>query len=392
MREISQIDQIAFADLAQKCLDAEFDSAYPPNGSFFLQRRGDRKYWYYRGYDRLGLAGEGRQSFKYAGPDSDPEIRRRVEEFGRAKAGYRVRRELASKLRAAGLPSPTRLEGDVLSALALAGIFRLRAVLVGSIAYQTYAGVLGVRLPAALMRTGDIDVAQFFGISQQIDDSVDDLQSALQAVDPSFRPLFHAQSRNLAAGFISKSGFKVEFLTPNRGDRTYEAALAPMPALGPGMGAQVLRFLDFAIKDPIRTVVLHDAGVPVTVPAPERYAIHKLIVSTLRSQEGHQKAAKDLDQAANLIEAMAKARREIDLGLVWFEAVDRGASWRRRLLRSCLRLSEEHFAMLQAAATAAARIEGRDLEEGGLTEGKDGVLKRLAGHSLKNDTSEPKVG
>ena len=43
----------------------------------------------------------------------------------------------------------------------------------------------------------------------------------------------------------------------------------------------------------------------VRVPAPERYALHKLIVSQLRSKTSG-KPEKDLRQAATLIEALAE--------------------------------------------------------------------------------------
>jgi len=45
--------------------------------------------------------------------------------------------------------------------------------------------------------------------------------------------------------------------------------------------------------------------VMVRVPVPERYAIHKLIVSQLRGTAGS-KAAQDLRQAATLIEAVVE--------------------------------------------------------------------------------------
>jgi len=379
MRELSQVDQLLFADLVQKTLDAEFDESFPENGSFVRQQRRGRDYWYYKGYERSIGDEPGRSYLKYVGPVSDPNIEQRVAQFGRLKVAYRARRELASKLRAAGLPSPTRLEGQVLEAMARAGIFRLRAVLVGSIAYQTYSGLLGVKLSESLMRTGDVDFAQFYGISQQIDDTIEDLQGRLQSVDKTFRPLFYRDVDSLIPGFIAASGFKVEFLTPNRGDKAYEAVLAPMPALGRGIGAQVLRFLDFLIKNPVRTVVLHDAGVAVTVPAPERYAVHKLIVSTLRAQGSEAKMGKDLAQVADLIAAFTMTRREADLGIAWLEAWERGASWRRRLLRACLRLSDESLQKLAAAVSIAAHLDGLEVEAFGLSGGRDEIVSRLAG-------------
>ena len=57
-----------------------------------------------------------------------------------------------------------------------------------------------------------------------------------------------------------------------------------MPALG-GASAQPLRHLDFLIRDPVRSVLLHGGGVPVTVPAPERYCVHKILLSTERQAQ-----------------------------------------------------------------------------------------------------------
>lgn len=67
--------------------------------------------------------------------------------------------------REAGLTAPDRFTGDGVEAIGAAGIFRLRAVLVGTVAFQTYAGHLGVRLPGASLQTGDADFAQHYSIS-----------------------------------------------------------------------------------------------------------------------------------------------------------------------------------------------------------------------------------
>jgi hypothetical protein len=144
--------------------------------------------------------------------------------------------------------------------------------------------------------TGDVDIAQFRGISIFIDETMPDLENVLKKVDPTFGPSFSASEQKLFGGFKNAAGFKVEFLTPNRGNKKLSTQLSAMPSLGPSVGAQVLRYLDFLIYEPIRSVVLHDAGVPVLVPAPERYAIHKLIVAIVRNESSQEKANKDINQ------------------------------------------------------------------------------------------------
>jgi hypothetical protein len=95
-----------------------------------------------------------------------------------------------------------------------------------------------------------------------------------------------------------------------------------------GGGARA-RHWHYLIQDPIRAVLLHEAGVPVLVPAPERYALHKLIVAQ-RRREGSEKRAKDLAQSAALLNVLAR-RRSNDLAAAWSEVWSRGKSWRSLL-------------------------------------------------------------
>ncbi len=377
MKEFSNIDQVMFSDLVQKTFDADFDENFPANGTFLKQKRANRDYYYYKAYDTSGGDGPTKTSLKYVGPADDPEIVRRVEAFERTKIGYRTRRELAAKLRRAGYPSPPHLEGLVIGELAKAGLFRLRATVVGSVAYQTYSGTLGVKLPDELITTEDVDIAKFYGISISIDETMPDIETVLKKVDPTFAPSFSIDEQTLFSGFANAKGFKVEFITPNRGDKDFSTRLSAMPSLGPSVGAQVLRYLDFLIHDPIRSVVLHDAGVPVLVPAPERYAVHKLIVATLRNVFSQDKAKKDINQAGALIQAFGTVKRASDLGFAWLEAWERGPRWRRRVGVGALRLSDESFAILSKGVAEAAKLDGKPADEYGLENGKDGLLARI---------------
>lgn len=72
---------------------------------------------------------------------------------------------MIATLRRAGFQSPPDQTGAILAVLAAAGVFRLRACLIGTVAYQVYGPMLGVRLPHAILQTGDIDIAQFTAVS-----------------------------------------------------------------------------------------------------------------------------------------------------------------------------------------------------------------------------------
>ena len=88
-------------------------------------------------------------------------------------------------------------------------------------------------------------------------------------------------------------------------------------------------------------LALHGAGVPVCVPAPERYAVHKLIVSRVRPLRDA-KIPKDLLQASELFVALAR-QRPYELVEAWREAQARGPKWR------------DHMALAQELLTPEAR-------------------------------------
>nr|WP_312002374.1 GSU2403 family nucleotidyltransferase fold protein [Bradyrhizobium hereditatis] len=60
-------------------------------------------------------------------------------------------------------------------------------MLVGTVAYQCYSAVLGTRLDAVAMQTGDADFAQFHEISVAVGDSMPPILEVLRRVDPTFR-------------------------------------------------------------------------------------------------------------------------------------------------------------------------------------------------------------
>jgi hypothetical protein len=244
---------------------------------------------------------------------------------GQAKAAWRERRQMVNALRRSGLPSPDDRTGELLAALARAGVFRLRACLVGTVAFQCYAGLLGVRLPGTAVRTGDLDLAQFHSVSVAIaeDERAPPLLEVLRSVDPSFQPVSYAFDARLTAAYAGEGGYRVEVLVPNRGSPLDEPQA--LPAIG--TMAIPLRFLDFLIYDAIPAAMLHDGGVLVNVPRPERYALHKLIVSR-RRREGAAKIDKDVAQAEILLGILAE-RRKADLRDAWDEVRERGPKWRQ---------------------------------------------------------------
>ena len=311
--------QTTYAELLERSTKTAFDDAFTEEGAFTSKTTKERRYWYFQ----TGTGGKREQ--RYVGPETS-ELLKRIADHRQARDDSRERRSLVSTLvRSFNLPRPIPEIGEIVDALAKAGVFRLRGVLVGTVAYQTYSAMLGIRLPAASLQTGDIDIAQFRDESVAIGDSTPPVLDTLKRVDKTFRAIPHVVDGRRVTSYASKGGLRVDFLTPNEGPETGKPQT--LPALG--TDAQPLRFLAFLIHEPEPAVILHNAGILVQVPSPPRYAVHKLIVSR-RRREGAAKRDKDLQQAAILLEALAQ-KRPYELRSAWQEAYEKGPAWRQLL-------------------------------------------------------------
>ena len=343
--------QTTFAELVQRTLDADFDEQFPEKGSFRRKKSKDRFYWQFQW--REGAAVKSR----YVGPVTDKAISERIERFTEIKSDFKGRRELIRSLIAAGLPAPDRLSGDIIEAMGRAGFFQLRGVLVGTLAYQAYAGILGVRLRARQLMTQDADFAQFWGVSENIGEAMRAPLEILKTVDDSFRALPHTGDPFVSTQYRNSSAYRVDFLTSNRGSDNHQGKPAMMKALG-GAGAEPLRHLDFLIHQPERSVLLHGGGVPVIVPRAERFAVHKLIVAVERRDTA--KSNKDTAQADTLIQILAK-KRPLELAEAWQTAWNMGDRWREKLEKGRVRLSDDAQQALDVVAEkmASSRLRRR---------------------------------
>lgn len=269
MKSIGLMYQTMLAELGQRSLDAAWTADFPPEGRFTPANIKGRKYWYFDIPD-----GHGGTKRRYVGSADDPDIARRVADHKRDKDDLRARRRLVNTLtREGGMIAPDAMSGDIVEVLADGGLFRLRGVLIGTVAFQCHSGLLSVRLPMAAILTGDADIAQDYAISREVEDSLPPIVELLQSVDASFQPVPHRSGSAASSAFQNADGYRVEFLTSNRGSDDYIDQPAKMPALG-SASADPLRFLDFLIREPVRAMLLHRSGVPVVVPDPSWYAVH----------------------------------------------------------------------------------------------------------------------
>jgi len=110
---------------------------------------------------------------------------------------------------ARGMASPDHFAGEVTKALADAGIFRLRAVLISSVAFSCYPGLLSVRLPNTVMQTGHADFAKDFAIAARVEDSLPPILEVLQSVDTTFRAVPHQADKEKISAFTNAVNYRV---------------------------------------------------------------------------------------------------------------------------------------------------------------------------------------
>ena len=325
----SSLAHSAYIDLRRSLQD---EAVTQIRGNVVLAKRNGRGYW----YDTYRVGNSVQKT--YIGEDS-AELRERIARTTELKKNAKLRQtdrsRLVRLLRTEGITGVDATTGSLLSALAMSGVFRLGGTLVGTIAFRLYEGELGIRLPTdETTETNDLDIAAFEQLSLALAQTdAADVNKALADLD--FEAVLGLSPRKFWRWKQTRGEMMVEFLTPSF---DAEEGIRPLPALG--VHAQALHFLNFLIADPIKAAVPYRSGVLVQIPAPERFAVHKLIVAD-RRQGGPDalKSIKDRRQAAFLIEVLAQDRPD-ELREAWEDARNRGPRWRERLDRSLARMPD----------------------------------------------------
>lgn len=326
MRSLPATLQTTYANLVQMHLNRP---AFDFEGAPFTMVRKGKTYWYAN--QRPATGGPPRQ--RYLGPDTE-DMRARIDAMREQQQSLGEFRKHASsliaQLRAGGIPGPGREAGPALRVLVNSGVFRLGGTLVGTHAFQLYDLELGVFLSEgndAFSRTADIDIASFERLSMAIDDRADpDLAAALGQIG--FRPANSLNPKTPTSWTLPNLDYAIDFLTPSFSDKQ-----GPTKLLALNIWAQSLHSLNFLIADPIPAVSPYMEGLLVQIPRPERYAVHKLIVSQKRHASSGAKRQKDVQQARVLIAALSETR-PYELRSALDEAGNNGRQWREPLDRA----------------------------------------------------------
>lgn len=289
--ELSPAIQTLFADLLQQIETA------PAAGTSYTRERDGIAYH----YAKIPV-GAGRID-KFLGRAGDPAAEAQVSELRRGMELARERRRTVAMLKRSGLAAPDRTLGATLDTIAHAGLFRRGAVLVGTAAYLLSEPLVGRRLPAPTLMTGDLDLATLdLALAAEPPES---MAAILRRADPSFSEVPPLDPRQPASRFGNRDGYLVDLVTQTR----HRDDANPVPLTALAAGAAPLQHLAWLLAEPLPTLALWGSGVPVVIPQPARFAVHKLILAQRRHAVDRIKRAKDLAQAEALIAALERHDR-----------------------------------------------------------------------------------
>lgn len=317
MTRLSVQVQTAYAELVEQLIAMDARRAIGHTTGTFTRKTVKGQTYYYFQHVEAGTVVQ-----RYVGRRT-PALDRVVERFEAGRASAETERQrterLCALLRSGGALATDGPAVRVLAALADAAVFRLGGVLVGTHAFIVLGNVLGIRWRGAGVRTDDVDIASERTLAVAVPALRADVPKVLESLEMGFLPVPGLSPRSPSTSFkVRGQALRVDLLTPAR-----RAEARPVTIARLGAAAQPLPYLDYLIEDAEPAAVVGGAGVLVNVPLPARFALHKLIVARARPTTFQTKAGKDLDQAAQVIGALAEERPG-DLRLGWEALAARG--------------------------------------------------------------------
>lgn len=282
---------LLFAELEQTA--AAQQDAFLGTPGTLTQRTNENgtRYWVHRYSD-----GVGRRKETYLGTTEEPGVAARVDALREKIAGATTTIARVRVLARSGFATVDRKTYSTVASLHNHGLFRAGALLIGSHAFGALLNALGVK--AVAYRTEDVDIARREQLALS---GVTPFLGMLRETGIEFFEVPALSRRGHSTSYAERGGsrLKVDLLVPSS-DEGYRTV--PVPELR--AHAQGLPYLRYLLGSSQEVPLLSPHGVVmVRVPVPERFAVHKLIVSQLRAKTTS-KPAKDLRQAATLVEAI----------------------------------------------------------------------------------------
>lgn len=315
--------QTAYAELRDQLDVAGIADLRRLPGAFHRQVKRGKTYVYYGFRD---IDGTGRMA--YVGPEDA----RVAELVARRRAGHddvtgeRLRAQ-ARAAEALGCAATLTKHFRVINRLGQYGFYRAGGLLVGTHAFLAMGNMLGVRWTSG-DRTQDVDFAHAgrnisVALGADMKLSVHD---ALTSLEMGLLPITE---------FSGKTG--AQYRNPKDPELRLDFVTSQVRGGGPvvvpelGLALECLRFMEFSLEQPVQGLVLSREGAClVNIPAPARYAIHKLVIYGERPVSERVKSIKDLGQAAALIEYFLTTDQPRQIAAAWQDALGRGRGWERR--------------------------------------------------------------
>lgn len=319
--ELSLSGQTAYAELFEQTRGFEIDNALAGlKGSFHRQERKGKFFWYF-GYR------DADQSSKmvYVGPD-EPRTQQLIERYRQ----IRQDRPQVSAARVAieyGCTAVAPKHFKIIKRLGEYGFFRAGGILIGTHAFLAIGNMLGVKWHEG-RATLDVDFAHAGpNISVALPANLQiDVHSALTSLEMGLLPI--AQFNGLAGAQYRNPAdqeLRVDFVT----SMTRDGKSITIPNLN--IALEPLKFMEFSLEQTTQGVIFSNQGAcVVNLPAPERFAIHKLIVYGERPIKERAKSKKDLLQSASLVSYFLTQGLASQFNTAWQDAVTRGPGWRKR--------------------------------------------------------------
>ncbi len=300
MDYLSESTRLLYTQLLSQCLHGA-----APSGrglSFVKKNIKNSTHWY------LQVTTGSQKKQHYLGPESDAMqalIQQEKARWKEAGPDRKTREKLVAMLIAGDAHTLSATEARVLELLERAGAFIAGGTLVDSHAFAVYGNMLGVKWPTEATCTQDIDIAADHSISIGISDQPIDLKQALLDVDMGFVEVPALNRKSPSTSFrIQGKQLSVDLLTPMLG----KPSSSPVFITSLNTYAEPLRFLDYLLEDTQPAVIAARAGMLINVPAPARYALHKLVTAARRPSAMQGKNLKDLDQAKQLFNVLMEDR------------------------------------------------------------------------------------
>jgi hypothetical protein len=316
--------QTAYSELLEQTRGFELTNALAGLvGTFQKLTRKSQDYWYfaYRDLDQ-------RVRMAYVGPD-DARVRALVERFERVRQDKPLAPAAQSAL-VLGCHATAPKHFRVIKRLAEYGFFRAGGVLIGTHAFLALGNLLGVRWGdgASILDVDFADAGRNVSLALPADLRID-VHGALESLEMGLLPITQfngkagAQYRNPA-----DQELRLDFVT----SATRNGQPVVMAELN--LALEPLKFMELSLEGTTQGCVIGRSGACiVNLPAPERYAIHKLIVHGERPVAERTKATKDLLQAACLANYFAHSGQAEAFNAVWRDVLSRGRGWRERAHR-----------------------------------------------------------